>query len=124
LSAASPPALLSLRAAASFLGVHPNTVRAHVNRGRLPGTKVGRHWRFIETDLVAWIRQGYSEAARMRLGAREREAPWRAGNVQEFITSSSQALTERSLDALLEPHGLDNDRAFSRRRTPVGRPVA
>ena len=64
-----PPATLSLRSAASLLGLHPNTVRAQVRRGIIPGTKVGRDWRFLEVDLVAWIRSGYSEAARVQLSA-------------------------------------------------------
>ena len=94
--------MLSLREAAVFLGVHPNTVRSQVTHGLLPGAKVGRDWRFLESDLVAWIRSRYPEAARVQLSALEREAIWHSGNVQEFTTSSSQALTERSLDALLE----------------------
>src|SRR5258708_3420039 len=89
-------AILTLRGAASFLDLHPNTVRSQVRRGLLPGTKIGRNWRFLEDDLVAWLRQGYREAARVQLSALEKEAIWHSGNVREFITSSSQALTERS----------------------------
>jgi excisionase family DNA binding protein len=65
------PVLLNLVAAASLLAVHPNTVRALVQKGRLPGAKVGRSWRFVEADLVAWIRCGYPEAARVQLSALE-----------------------------------------------------
>jgi excisionase family DNA binding protein len=100
-----PPAeqlFLTLRGAAALLKVHPNTVRAHAVRGLLPAAKVGRDWRFLEADLVAWIRGRYSKSARVQLSADQKEAIWHSGNVQEFITSSSQALTERSLDALLE----------------------
>ncbi|QNM83295.1 helix-turn-helix domain-containing protein [Sphingomonas sabuli] len=93
---------LTLKAAASLLGLHPNTVRDQVRRGIIPGAKIGRNWRFLEADLVAWIRAGYPEAARMQLSAQSKEALWHSGNVQEFTTSSSQARTERSLDALLE----------------------
>ena len=94
--------MLSLRAAAVLLGIHPNTVRSQVRRGLLPGAKVGRDWRFLKPDLVAWVRARYPEAARMQPGALEREAIWHSGNVQEFTTSSSRHLTERSLDELLE----------------------
>jgi excisionase family DNA binding protein len=93
---------LSLAGAAALLKVHPNTVRARVREGRMPGAKVGRDWRFLEADLVAWMRLQYSDSARMQLSADQKEALWHSGNVQEFTTSSSQHLTERSLDALLE----------------------
>src|SRR6476620_2793087 len=97
------PALLTLRGAAILLGLHPNTVRSQVRRGIIPGTKIGRSWRFLETDLVAWIRARYPEAARVQLSALEREAIWHSTDVQASITSNSQARTEASLDALLEP---------------------
>ena len=84
------------------MNVHPNTVRAHAIRGTIPSAKVGRDWRFLEADLVAWMRLQYPEASRVQLSAYQEETIWHSGNVQEFITSSSQALTERSLNALLE----------------------
>ena len=80
------PVVLSLRSAASLLALHPNTVRAQVRRGIIPGVKIGRHWRFLEADLVAWIRSAYPEAARMQLSALEREAIWHSTDVQESIT--------------------------------------
>lgn len=95
--------ILSLRAAAALLGLHPNTVRDQVRRGIIPGAKVGRGWRFLEADLVAWIRSGYPEAARVQLSVLEREAIWHSTDVQASITSNSQAQTEASLDALLKP---------------------
>ncbi|OYY90780.1 MAG: hypothetical protein B7Y45_06230 [Sphingomonas sp. 28-66-16] len=94
--------LLSVDDAAAFLKVHPNTVRSWVRDGRIPGAKIGRGWRFVEADLVAVTRQGYSVPARMQPSAFQEEAIWHSGNVQESITSSSQRQTERSLDALLE----------------------
>lgn len=87
-STSGEPTTLSLRAAAALLGVHPNTVRAQVRRGILPGTKVGRSWRFLDADLVAWIRSGYPEAARMQLSALEREAIWHSTDVQADTMSS------------------------------------
>lgn len=98
-----PPRVMTLRAAAALLGVHPNTARAHVRRGTIPGTKVGRDWRFLEADLVAWIRARYPDAARVQPSALEREAIWHSTDVQASITSNSQARTEALLDALLEP---------------------
>jgi excisionase family DNA binding protein len=100
--AGESPAVLTLRGASCLLGLHPNTVRAQVRRGIIPGAKIGRSWRFLEADLVAWIRARYPDSVRMQLSALDKEALWHSGNVQEFITSSSQHRTERSLDALLE----------------------
>ena len=66
--------LLCTAEAASFLKVHPNTVRAWANSGRIPGSKIGRDWRFIEADLVAATRQAYFRTARMQPSAFPKEA--------------------------------------------------
>lgn len=94
--------VLTLRGAAALLDLHPNTLRAQALRGLIPAAKVGRDWRFLKSDLVAWIRSRYPDRARVQLSADRKEALLHSGNVQEFTTSSSRALTERSLDALLE----------------------
>jgi excisionase family DNA binding protein len=54
--------VLSLNEAAAFLKVHPNTMRTLVQRGVIPGGKVGRCWRFLQADLVALLRCGYRSA--------------------------------------------------------------
>ncbi|WP_164975643.1 helix-turn-helix domain-containing protein [Sphingobium fluviale] len=94
--------MLTLKDAADLLCVHPNTLRRWIKIGRVPAVRLGRHWRFIEADLVAAARESYSARARMQLSADIKEALWHSGNVQEHITSNSQHMTERSLDALLE----------------------
>jgi excisionase family DNA binding protein len=93
--------VLTLRGAAAFLKVHPNTVRTQARRGLLPGAKVGRDWRFLEADLVTWLRLRYPDRARVQLSADQQEATWHSTDVQEFITSSSQHRTEAQLDILL-----------------------
>ena len=42
---------------ARYLNVDPKTVYRMVNRGDLPGFKVGGSWRFQKEDLDAWIEQ-------------------------------------------------------------------
>lgn len=42
--------------AAEFLGAHKETVRRLAAKGQLPGVKIGRSWRFIENDLVIYMR--------------------------------------------------------------------
>ncbi|RYD66600.1 MAG: DNA-binding protein [Sphingomonadales bacterium] len=94
--------LLTLKEAAAFLKVHPNTMRSYANSGAVPATKFGREWRFLDEDLVAAIRAGYPGRVRMQLSADDKEAErWHSGTVQAFTTSSSQHLTERELDDLL-----------------------
>jgi excisionase family DNA binding protein len=98
--AAEHSGVLTLRGAAAFLKVHPNTVRTHARRRLIPATKVGRDWRFLEADLVAWIRSAYPEGEGARTGAAKSGAIWSYAGL--FAMPGSQSLVERSLDALLE----------------------
>lgn len=47
--------LLNPDQAGLVLGMHPDTVRRLARNGTLPGTKLGKNWRFSETDLQAFI---------------------------------------------------------------------
>lgn len=51
---------LNLIEASKFLGAHKETVRRMAASGELPGVKIGRSWRFIEQDLVMYMRNKYS----------------------------------------------------------------
>lgn len=42
---------LSLIEAAAKLGLHPDTLRDRAARGMVRGAKIGRGWRFLESDL-------------------------------------------------------------------------
>lgn len=54
---------LDLREAAKFLGIHKETARYRAAIGELPGAKVGRSWRFLEDDLVTYLRSLYPNQA-------------------------------------------------------------
>ncbi len=54
---------LNLKSAAKFLGINIETARRRAASGQLPGAKVGRSWRFIEEDLVSYLRSLYSTRA-------------------------------------------------------------
>ena len=54
--------LLMLAEAAATLRLHPVTLRALAAAGELPAFKIGRAWRFVEIDLVAWARAHYRRA--------------------------------------------------------------
>jgi excisionase family DNA binding protein len=94
--------VLTLRETAAFLNVHPNTVRSQVRRGKLPGAKIGRGWRFLEADLVAAIRARYPERPRGRLGIGGNAGPWPSGAANGFIIPGARQSAERALDALLD----------------------
>ena len=49
--------ILNVADAAAFLGVHPNSIRSYAKAGTIPAVKLGRGWRFIQDDLVAWMRE-------------------------------------------------------------------
>lgn len=51
---------LNIEQTAQFLGAHKETIRRLAARGHLPAVKVGRGWRFIEEDLVMYMRNKYS----------------------------------------------------------------
>lgn len=93
---------LTLRETAAFLNVHPNTVRSQVRRGKLPGAKIGRGWRFLEADLIAAIRSRYREGPPVYPGTGEKDGLWLSGAAQGFILPGARQSTERALDALLE----------------------
>ena len=42
--------------AAQFLGLKPFTIREYAKRGVIPAKKIGKQWRFVKADLLAWLR--------------------------------------------------------------------
>ncbi len=40
---------------AQYLRMRPLTIYKHASGGRLPGFKVGSHWRFKRTTIDQWI---------------------------------------------------------------------
>jgi len=57
----SPETLLNVREVADFLRVNATTIYTWARQGQLPAIKVGRSWRFRQSDLETWLdenRQG------------------------------------------------------------------
>ena len=52
---------LDLEGAAKFLGLHPDTLQSRAKSGDIPGAKIGKEWRFLELDLVAYFRSHYKK---------------------------------------------------------------
>lgn len=51
---------LDIEEAAHFLGAHKETIRRLAASGELPAVKIGRRWKFIEEDLVMYMRSKYA----------------------------------------------------------------
>lgn len=63
---------LTVEQAAEFLQLSPYTVRQWLRSGKIPGRKIGRVYRILDTDLEALVGAGQSQPA----GAvREKAAP-------------------------------------------------
>ena len=56
-------AAMTVQEVAEYLNVDPKTVYRLVNRGELPGFKVGGSWRFQKDDLDDWIAKQKQTAA-------------------------------------------------------------
>lgn len=93
--------ILTLKQVADLLKVHPNTVRTHAMRGTIPAAKVGRDWRFVEEDLVAWIRARYPEGCSGGPHAPTQQMIARSVQRADMAIADPQLATERALDALL-----------------------
>lgn len=63
--------------AAEFLGAHKETIRRMAVSGHLPGVKIGRSWRFIEQDLVVYMRSKYSQGVTSQGAAHRSNKQWR-----------------------------------------------
>ncbi len=53
--------LLTLSEVSSFLKVPKSTIYKLARERRLPGHKVGKHWRFVREEIEAWVQQAGTE---------------------------------------------------------------
>lgn len=51
--------ILTTEQIAELLQVSYETARRLLKAGKIPGTKIGRSWRVIESDLRSFIEAGY-----------------------------------------------------------------
>src|SRR3990167_10308592 len=63
--------------AAQFLGAHKETVRRLAASGKIPGARIGRSWRFIEQDLVIYMRSKYANVVTSQGAINRRNKQWR-----------------------------------------------
>lgn len=48
--------ILTVDQAAEMLHLNPQVVRQYLREGKLPGVKLGRHWRVVEGELTEFVR--------------------------------------------------------------------
>ena len=54
-AAGTAPRLLTAGEAAAMLALRESTLRDYARRGIVPAVKIGRHLRFVEADLIAYV---------------------------------------------------------------------
>ena len=58
------PSILTVDELAAYLKVPKSTVYKMAQQGKLPGQKVGRHWRFQRQAIDQWISRSSKASAR------------------------------------------------------------
>ncbi len=95
---------LTLKAAAAFLHIHPETLRQKLKSGEIPGAKPGRRWVIMESDLEQYLRSLHNSQRRVVQTSRSKEkAPCLYTNVTAIGTSASTQEVANELDMLLAP---------------------
>ena len=61
--------LLTLSEVSTFLKVPKSTIYKLARERRLPGHKVGKHWRFVREEIEAWVQNVGGEAVMVGAGA-------------------------------------------------------
>lgn len=69
-----PDEIMTLKDVAEYLKIAEKTLYGYVQKGRIPGIKIGSAWRFRKAEIEAWLddqRKLTEESTRTR-AARER----------------------------------------------------
>lgn len=61
--------ILTVEQTAEKLQMSTKVVREYLRTGKMPGRKIGKAWRVLETDLEQWVSSGQGEQSR-RVSAR------------------------------------------------------
>lgn len=52
--------ILNVKTASEFLGISPNSLRSLAKTGKIPAARIGRAWRFVQSDLEKYLRDQYA----------------------------------------------------------------
>ncbi|MHB1459222.1 MAG: helix-turn-helix domain-containing protein [Armatimonadota bacterium] len=53
--------ILTVEQVAEKLQMTTDVIREYLRKGKIPGRKVGKAWRVVETDLENWVSNGQAE---------------------------------------------------------------
>ena len=108
---------LKLKDAAEFVGCHAVTLAERAAAGVIPGCKVGKEWRFLDVDLVQYMRQQYpsnqtgdkkclSTRVVKRGGSTSRT---RESELESLLGQKTSRKLEESTTKLKLIYGIEND---------------
>jgi excisionase family DNA binding protein len=63
--------LLTLSEVSTFLKVPKSTIYKLARERRLPGHKVGKHWRFVREEIEAWVQNAGGESVMVGSGSQQ-----------------------------------------------------
>ena len=89
--------IMTVEEVAKYLKLKPQTVYKWAQEGRIPGTKLGKEWRFRRSILDEWIDTSISLS----------KGGFDVMYQQSLLAVRRQALGEEDIDRLLE--GLDRE---------------
>jgi hypothetical protein len=92
--------ILTLKQAAEFLGMNREVLRRKAKAGEIPGTKELGDWRFIDDDLVSFLRGSYPSA---RVLQGQEEQCCEKSKAVRITTLTSRLQTEKEYESLLKP---------------------
>ena len=97
--------IIDIKSAAKTLGMCPRVLALKARQGKIPASKVGRSWKFIDVDLVAYIRDGYEEKWQHLVDdeKKEKKEGWPFGKEEKFGGLTSTLQTEQEYNAALGP---------------------
>lgn len=64
------PRVLTVEQTAEKLQMTARVIRKHLRTGKLPGRKIGKSWRVLESDLDTYVGMGESERPKQFVSAR------------------------------------------------------
>lgn len=65
--------ILTAEQAAAILQLNYETCRRYLQEGKLPGRKIGKSWRIVESDLKRFIAEGNAARGLSRAANEERD---------------------------------------------------
>lgn len=84
--------ILNTEQAAEKLQVKPLTVRKYLRKGLIPGKRLGREWRIVETDLEMFLRGNVQTETPTRVSARGFLADLPGFGTEEFMKSKQEEI--------------------------------